>query len=113
MSKNLRKIVLTGVGIIMAIAMVITIYIIGFETGYKTVSKDIINAYEDGLKDASSAIASMYQFYPDELSNPEGNVVTKVIVYDKLNIVRILWLKNREGKLDYGLATTYDRLPTK
>ena len=112
MSKKAKNILQVIMGV-MAIIAIIGAYLIGFDSGYKAVSKDLIKSYEQGLKDASGAISSMYQFYPDELSSPDGNVVTKVIVYDDLKIVRILWLKNRDGVLDYGLATTYDKLPTK
>ena len=112
MKKKTKNILQVIMGV-MAIIAIIGAYLIGFDSGYKTISKDLVKSYEQGLKDASGAISSMYSYYPDELNSPEGNVVTKVIIYDDLKIVRILWVKNRNGRLDYGLATTYDKLPTK
>lgn len=112
MNKKMKNVLTVVAGVIAVIAFV-GMYLIGFDSGYNAVSKDLTKSYEQGLKDASGAISSMYSYYPDELNSPDGNVVTKVIIYDDLKIVRILWVKNRNGRLDYGLATTYDKIPTK
>lgn len=112
MSKKLKNVLTVVAGVIAVIAFV-GMYLIGFDSGYKAVNKDLTQEYEQGIKDCAGAISSMYSYYPDELNSPDGNVVTKVVINDDLKIVRILWVKNRNGRLDYGLATTYDKIPTK
>lgn len=113
MNKTFKKVAVEALILCLSIAALISTYLLAFDSGYNQGTRDTESQYEKGLEDAASAISSMYQFYPDELNSSDGNVVTKVIVNDDLRIVRILWLKNRDGVLDYGLATTYEKLPTK
>lgn len=113
MNKTFKKVAVETMICLLAVAAMVSVYFMAFDSGYNQGTRDIEKQYEKGLEDAASAISSMYQFYPDELNSSDGNVVTKVIVNDDLKVVRILWLKNRDGVLDYGLATTYEKLPTK
>ena len=108
MNKKLKN-VLTVVAGVIAIVAFVGMYLIGFDSGYNAVNKDLTQEYELGIEDCASAIASMYSFYPEELNNPDGQVITKLIQHK--DFIRILWVKNSNGRLTHGIVTTYSQLP--
>lgn len=108
MKKRTKNILAAILGVITVLAF-IGIYLIGFCTGYKSKNDDLTQEYEQGINDCASAIASMYGFYPEELNNPDGQVITKLIQHK--DSYKILWIKNSNGRLTHGIVTTYDQLP--
>lgn len=108
MSKKMKNVLAAIMGVMTVLAF-IGIYFIGFCTGYKSKRNDLTQEYEQGIEDCASAIASMYGFYPDELNDPDGQIVTKLIQHE--DYIRILWVKNSNGRLTHGIVTTYSQLP--
>ena len=84
MNKTFKKVAVETMICLLAVAAMVSVYFMAFDSGYNQGTRDIEKQYEKGLEDAASAISSMYQFYPDELNSPDGNVVTKVIINELL-----------------------------
>lgn len=109
MSKKFKKELGIVIGIIVSIAFTVGLFLVGFKAGYEQGTKNLVQEYEQGIKDCAGAISSMYSYYPDELNSPDGQVITKLIQHE--DYIRILWVKNNNGRLTHGIVTTYDQLP--
>ena len=111
MSKRFKKDLVITIGIIISVAFAVGLFLVGFKAGYEQGTKNLTQEYEQGIDDCASAIASMYSFYPEELNNPDGQVITKLIQHK--DFIRILWVRNVRGKLNHGTVTSYTQLPVK